>query len=625
MGEYTRLPLLPALLVALSLAGGIALRHDALDGVLLADDYDHYAMQRGLYPAPRGPLDTYDFVASPRERSTLMAHGRLPWWSDEDLQLSVLRPLSSALTWGDYRFYGVDSQKHHLHSFVWWALLVMAAAGLFHALLPLPAALTASALFVLEEGHNLPVAWAANRNELVALSLATLALWAYVRAQLGPGSAPRWLAPLLLALAFAGGEHALPLVAYFVGYELFAAQDGWAQRARRLAPIGAVALGYLGLRAALGHGIAGSGFYVSPFGTPLRFAGELAWRLPLLLGDGVLGLGAEWYMTGPPYARDVLSLGLLPKGAVPLPQWQPIQLGLAIAVTLAVAVALSSRRAMAGLGAALGGGGAVGDGGGAGLARFFLGSAVLALVPACAALPMSRLTLPAALGLDALLGAVLVWAATALVRARGARRMLAVLLLSSVVLVHGVHAGRRAYLDARYFRMRSVLDAYWAEHAELDDARVGEQRVLVIAARDWVSHFVVPFARHAIGLHMPRSVHLLSGSTANPHELSRSAPDALELRVLGHPQPGSFLGSVYRPLTSPMRPGDVVALPSMRVTVLATSGGQPTHMRFSFGAPLDPARDVLLYSFESGMRQVALPRIGDKRRLPVPADPRPLD
>jgi hypothetical protein len=154
---------------------------------------------------------------------------------------------------------------------------------------------------------------------------------------------------------------------------------------------------------------------------------------------------------------------------------------------------------------------------------------------------------------------------------------------------------------------------------------VAQQRVMVIAARDWVSHFVVPFARHAIGLHMPRSTHLLSGATENPHELARTAPDVLELRVLGSPQPGSFLGSIYRPLTSPMRAGDVVTLPHMEVTVSSVQRGQPTHLRFRFRSALDPERDVLLYSFESGMRRVPLPAVGERRRLPEPAHPRPLD
>lgn len=614
MGQYTRQILQGAFVLSL-VAGGIALRSPVLDAALLADDYDHYAMQRGIYPVARGPLDSYEFVANPRERATLMAHGRLPWWSDPALQLSVLRPLSSALTWQDYRWFGIDARAHHLHSFVWWALLVAAAALLFRALLPLPAALAASALFVLEEGHNLPVAWSANRNELVALALGTLALWAHVRARQGGPPAYRWLSPALLALAFAGGEHALPLVAYFVAYELFLSDGPRPERARRLLPSVAVALGYLGLRAGLGHGIAGSGFYVSPFGTPLRFLSELSVRLPLLLADAVLGLGAEWYLSGLPYTADVLGLGLLASGPIPLARWQPIQLGLALAVTLALLFALASSRALTALGA---------PAGGARPARFFLVSAVLALVPACAALPMSRLTLPAALGIDALLGCALVSAATALLRAAPARRMLGALVITAVVLVHGVHAGRRARLDAHYYTLRSALDAHWAEHAELDDARVAGQRVLVIAACDWVSHFALPFARHALGLHMPRSAHLMSGAIANPHELSRVAPDALELRVLGHPQPGSFLGSVYRPTTSPMRPGDVVTLPSVQVKVLEATRGQPVRMRFSFPAALDPARDVLLYSFDEGMRQVALPELGEKIRLPVPAYPRPL-
>jgi len=615
MTQYTRRLAFGACVAAI-IAGGIALRSEALDGTLLADDYDHYAMVRGLYPVPRGLFDTYDFVANAGERATLMASGRLPWWTDDSLQLSVLRPLSSALTWADYTLLEASSRAQHIHSLIWWVLLVVAAALLFDALLPTPGALLATAFFVLEEGQTLPVTWVANRNALVALSLGTLGLWAYVRGARGTQPSGRWLAPLLLALGLCGGEHALPLLGYFTAFELTLARDGVADRLRRLTPIVLVAGAYLGLRAALGHGLAGSGFYVSPVGTPWRFAGELLHRFPLLLADLTLGIGAEWHFAGLPYAIDRISFGMLPADALPLPRWQALQLGLGVVACAGTALLLLSPRALRALSpeprTPL-------------LARFLVLGALLALLPACSALPMSRLTLAAALGADALFACVCLRAVD-LVRAPGlGRRVVGAVALLAVLLVHGVHAGRRDYLDTEYFTVQSLLDAHWNRSAELDDKRVADFHVLVIGSRDWVSSWALPFARHSFGLHMPKQTHLLSGASANPHLLTRVGPDELELRVIGRQPEGTVLGTVYRPADRPLHVGDVVDLPTMRVLVEETDRGRPKRVRFSFAPPLNEDHYVLLHSMPDGLRRVPLPAIGQSVRLPIPAYPRPPD
>ena len=61
-----------------------------------------------------------------------------------------------------------------------------------------------------------------------------------------------------------------------------------------------------------------------------------------------------------------------------------------------------------------------------------------------------------------------------------------------------------------------------------------------VAARDWVSMYAIPFARDALGLRRPLGAYLLSGASANPHELARVAPHVLELRVLGRAPHGLF-------------------------------------------------------------------------------------
>jgi hypothetical protein len=97
-----------AVWVVCVIAIGVSLRWRAVDGAMLADDWDHYAMFAGVYPVQRSPLDVFDFVSgSASERTALLEAGRLPWWSDPKLQLSVLRPLSSALSYFDFSVLGM--------------------------------------------------------------------------------------------------------------------------------------------------------------------------------------------------------------------------------------------------------------------------------------------------------------------------------------------------------------------------------------------------------------------------------------------------------------------------------------------------------------------------------------
>src|ERR1700748_2175529 len=94
--------------VACVIVIGVSLHWRAVDGAMLADDWDHYAMYARVYPVPRSRLDVFDFVSgSEAERAALLAAGRLPWWSDPQLQLSVLRPLSSALSYFDFSALGM--------------------------------------------------------------------------------------------------------------------------------------------------------------------------------------------------------------------------------------------------------------------------------------------------------------------------------------------------------------------------------------------------------------------------------------------------------------------------------------------------------------------------------------
>jgi hypothetical protein len=143
---------------AFTILTGLFLRSPALDVGLVADDWDHYAMSAGIYPAPRSPFGHFEFVRdAASDRDALLESGRLPWWSAPDLHMALFRRLSSALGYVDYAW--LDGARHstrmHLHSLAWWLLLVTGVACTLPLLLPLPAAALGTLLYALDDAHIL--------------------------------------------------------------------------------------------------------------------------------------------------------------------------------------------------------------------------------------------------------------------------------------------------------------------------------------------------------------------------------------------------------------------------------------------------------------------------------------
>jgi hypothetical protein len=596
--------------VALSIALGLALRWRAVEASFLADDYDHYAMHEGLYPVKRGPLDMFDFVGdSAVERHALLRSGRLPWWSAPELHLSVLRPLASALIALDFSLFGPDPKPLHLHSMLWWAVLVSAVAAVLARVLPLPGAAVGVLIYALDEAHGLTLSWIANRSALVAAALCAWGLWAHLAHRAGELRYGRALSACLVALGLLAGEHAFAVLGYFAAFELWAMRDSPRRRALALLPVAALAGCYLIARGALGYGIAGSGFYIDPLATPLRYAASSAVRLPLLLGDLVLGFGAEWYYVGPPWRSWLLGQALLPARWLSLPVLQGLQLGAGLATTV-------------GLCALLWWLGRSARGHRTPAARWLLLGALLSLAPMCSTLAMSRLTLGAAIGVDGVLG-LLLWSAlrAALQAKQLVPRVQPLLLALPLLGVHVAYAAVRAHDEVAYYFYRSRVEESWAMHAELDDAGIATKHVMVIAARDWTSQWGLSYARRLHGHPMPKSTELLSAALDNRHTLVRISERVLELDIDGPAQPETFSGGVYRPEDAPFRGGERLACAHLEVLVLSASRGQPTRLLFTFPLSVDDDRYVFLYPGERGLARVAPPAIGQRLSLPPPAWP----
>lgn len=575
-----------AALLAIALA--IGLRSAALEGGWFQDDAVQIAMLEGAYPGTYSPLDLFRFADVERHGRAGLDAGALPWWSAPDLRIAMFRPFASGLIAFDQAVFGHDARAAHWHSLLWLAATIGALALALGELFTAPVVALALLFFAADESLSAPVGWIANRSYLVVASFGWLGIWAHLRARRAARPlAMRLAETLCFALALAGGEYAIGMLAYPFALELFRPPARWRARAIALVPSIGPALVYLGLRGALGFGTRGSGFYLDPTADPLAFARAALERGPTLTAMLVLG--------------DTDRFGL---GAGTPTAWIAAGLGAGIALVAAACWAARDAAAPTRMGLLAMAVGALGS-----------------LAPTLSALPDGRLLVAAAGGAAAVFAAVVVAAgsrAHAALRGGAPLRAIApVALALALVLVHGADAARRSRTAAGSFALRAQAEWRWAVGAEIPDDP--EAQIVFLSGADYTTNASLVPVRRLAGQTSPRACWRLS-PYALPHAVRRIADDAIEVRVLQGVAP-PFANSLYRSGASPLASGDVVEVDGMRVTVLEAPGGEPLQLRFEFERSLDDPRFVFLHATPRGLVRIALPPVGKKVRLPPPAVP----
>jgi hypothetical protein len=599
--------LVASVVLALGVVCAIALRWPAVHAGYQDDDYIQAAMLEGAFWIERGPLDLFWFSGrDAAEQRALMDHGYLPWWTDPEHRVGMMRPFASGLLALEHAL-GLTPVAQHLVALGLFALCVLAAYRLLRALLPPWIAVLGTLMYALDEAHGAPTAWLANRSTLISTLLAFLALASYVRARSEPGAhrAPLARAFALLALAFVSGEYGYFALGYIAAFELLGPVEGsWR------APLAALSLAAAvsAVAALLGYGVVSSGYYISPFRDAARFADATITRLPALVFDLLLGIPSRWVQTGWPLRDIALERGWLDaQGWYELPSYYVVA---SFAVWLALAALYFTVRALAR------------DSTLAPLRYLVLG-ACLALIPAAGALPSPRLTGGSALGFAALFAALLVHAAryvrrALLTRAPGTsipRGVAAMLVVLGVAFTHGILPADRARADAQGSAHRAHSARKWALEADVPAQLSPDTQVWLASASDFTTASHVPWARWRSGLPRIERFRLLSGA-ARAHDLFRIDDRTLEVQVLSSDAGRAFMGSLYRAETAPFRVGDEIRLPGVVVRVLIAVDGDPLRLRFTADRSLDDATIVLLCPEPSGIRRCAMPAPGYALRLP---------
>lgn len=558
--------------LALLLLAGVVVYLPALRAQYLIDDYLHASMVDGTFPAKRGPFDLYDFV-NDKDRTVLAERGMLPWWSHPRLKIRFFRPLPSALRWADQRLFGRAPLIPHLHSMLWWVAAVLAARALFRRLLRPRPAWMAAIVFALAPCHALPLAWLANREALVSLSFGTFALGAYVRWREERSAKHAVLAALLFALSMSGGEYAMSFGGYVLAYELLARRDGLLRRAAGPLPFVVPAAAYLLVRAKLGYGTEGSGFYTDPFREPTAFLASAPRRLVTLLSEAWFGLDGETLTPSTPWW--VLAL---------------------VAAAGAALCAVPLRRALAQL-----------DDATRRTARWLLLGSILALLPVLAVVPSPRLLGASLLGVAAGVALLLdhAWFPVVPVERRGLAELTGLAALA-LGFAHFVHGPGIAWLTGWGYQRQST--AFVANAADLRKRCADMERDEVYVLRGMGGSFFMPFALDPHGAPPPRW--RILAHTGHALALRRGAR-TLDLVVpRGQSVFPAGTGNLFRDRSAAMKVGETFSLSGLRATVLEVGAEGPRVVRFELDRDIDAAPNAWITETAKGFVEAAVPGVG---------------
>jgi hypothetical protein len=279
------------LLVVPSLFSGFALD----DFVLL----EQLANKPGKAWAGRSPLDLFRWIDPSRARVLIDGHG-VPWWTYDRALLAFMRPLSSLSHALDYVLWPNSALAMHVHSWLWFALLLGVAAAAYRWLIGNRWTFgVAVAMFAVDSAHGATVGWISNRNSLISGVFAIAALLCHHRGRLGPSRGYAWGAWLCLGISLFAAELGLAGAAYLLAYALWYERGSWAARARSLVPYAVLLVGWAWVRHAGDYGsVGGFASYVDPLREPLRFLQVLPVRVSLLLASQLVHWSADFYTMG---------------------------------------------------------------------------------------------------------------------------------------------------------------------------------------------------------------------------------------------------------------------------------------------------------------------------------------
>ena len=539
------------------------------------DDYNLIAaLRRGVRPF----YDLFRFATgNVRSNEALIASGEYPFWIAPDFKLHLIRPLSSIVLTIDNAVFGNHPLGYHLDTLAWYAALLVGVSMLFRRVLP-PASATLSLLvFALRTSHTLCFAWISARHVLVGAVPAVFALVAYVRAVRDGSIRALVLATCLLVLGLAGSEVALGIVPFWIGFYLVEvpAKGGSRRAVASIAPVVLVAAAYLAAYAALGGGAHAALGYRDPIGDTDSFIDSALQRIPIYLGDALLGIPAE---VGARFSLfESLGIALL-------------------AVSLCAILFRAMTREMREQTRAL---------------AWLAPAAVLALGPGLATLWGHALVI-ADLGFSALIGTLLLAAIDGIKRSGvGAMKLVgfaaATLVLGVChVIIPPILTLRSTTTTAR----RSEISTTMAMTAELGPPA---KTVLLVGAPDALTYFYAPEVLETLAPERLACWSALVPSNG-PYRLTRTDVKSLRLEEMDPPRNNRY--SSFLAASRSFSVNDQVEQCGVKIRIRGVRSGTPTALVIETDDSLDDGRFELLGMKDFRLRRVRMPAVGESVLLP---------
>lgn len=516
---------------------------------LVADDIYHRSVLSGserFGEQLRGPQAMMCFFTGDPERTQAgMDVGLWPWWTDPNIKAEFFQLIPTQTHILDYWLWPDRPSLMHVHSLVWFALVVFLAARFYRRILgPTWMAGVAALLFAIEDGHALPVGWIANRNTLIAACFGIGCLIAHDAWRRERKGWACWLALILWLASLCSKEAGIATSAYLFAYAAWMDESTLRKRFMTLVAYGLVLVVWRVVRDSLGYGVANLGFYVDPISDPGRFATSLLERYPVLMFGQWAGLSDLWLIL------EVLN-----------PRFWWVAVGYVGFLGVLFWPLLRRDR----------------------IARFFATGMLLAVIPICATFPMDRLLMFAGLGAFGLL--VRFW--YAVIAAEGARpaffmwRVVAVPVALLLVLLHIVAAPLLLTVRASAPFPRKFVDEI--SLAVPFDETI-EQQDLVVVNPPIAQFMIYSLLDYEHRGRAPRALRTLAPGIA-PMTVRRTDKRTLEVEPYYGYQ--LFGDPLFRNEQNSLRVGEQVPLARMTVTVLSVAYGRARNVSFRFETPLE--------------------------------------
>jgi hypothetical protein len=500
--------------------------------------------------AGSAPFDLFRWMDPAHNRRLIDGEG-MPWWTYEGATCAFLRPLSSLSHTLDHWLWAKSAFAMHLHSSLWFALLIVLVFALYSTLLESRwVAGVACAMFALDSAHGTTVGWISNRNALISAAFGVGAVLAHHRRRNGAGAGLAVAAYGCCALSLSAAELGVAVLAYVLAYAAF--YDRAPLRSRLLSTLPYLALAgvWNSVRNVAQYGTYGLGAYVDPVAEPWAFARGLPARYLVLMSSQISRVGADLY-------------DLLPVKA------QPVLLAWAVCVCAGLLwVAWPSLRAQRAM-------------------RFFAAAAALSVVPLTATVPSDRLLTLVGVAVMPVLAQVMhdalqaarLWGSRALLRPVQLRIGVALLLACAHFIYDPVMLPLLSLSPALVGKGAAASEASLTVDPALRD-----KTVIVAEVPDSVMLSYLPVMRSFNGKPRPDKLYWLAASQA-PARFERRGPNVLRVSS----EVGLFdRRSEARSPDLALHKGDRVALSQMTVEIVElTPDGRPKVCDFVFAQPLD--------------------------------------